>query len=34
MLDPLQANQTGYLEEYHDLTKLPINLWIDDSSRA
>ena len=30
----LQANQTGYLEEYQPLTKLPINLWIDDASKA
>lgn len=30
----IQANQTGYLEEYQPQTKLPINLWIDDASTA
>jgi len=30
----LQADQTCYLEEYQPLTKLPINLWIDNGSRA
>ncbi|KAL4230250.1 hypothetical protein ACF0H5_010636 [Mactra antiquata] len=30
----LQANQTAYLEEYQTLTKLPVNLWIDDASKA
>lgn len=30
----LQANQSGFLEEYQPQTKLPINLWIDDASRV
>ncbi|WAR26297.1 TENX-like protein [Mya arenaria] len=30
----LQADQICYLEEYQPLTKLPINLWIDNGSRA
>ena len=29
-----QANQTAFLEEYQTLTKLPINLWIDQGARA
>ena len=30
----VQEGQTAYLEEYQPLTKLPINLWIDNASRA